>query len=76
MNEEFRVRIDPELLRQTRRVSKEIGTTPAQLVRLLFAQVVKRRAIPFPALADSPEAEVLGSAQRRSKLWDEMDKAQ
>jgi antitoxin component of RelBE/YafQ-DinJ toxin-antitoxin module len=45
--EEFRVRIDPKLLRETKRVAEEIGTTPGDLVRMLFAHVVKLRALPF-----------------------------
>jgi addiction module RelB/DinJ family antitoxin len=71
--EEFRVRIDRKLAKEARRVAEEIGTTPGEVVRLLFAEMVKRRAIPFPLQADSPEAEVLGSAGRRAKLWDFMN---
>ena len=71
--EEFRVRIDRDLARQVRRVAEEIGTSPGEVVRMLFAQMVKRRAIPFPLQADSPEGEILGPAERRVKLWDEMD---
>jgi antitoxin component of RelBE/YafQ-DinJ toxin-antitoxin module len=70
--EEFRVRVDRKLIGEARRVAEEIGTSPGELVRLLFAQLVKRRAVPFPLQADSPEGEVLGSAERRSKLWDAM----
>jgi antitoxin component of RelBE/YafQ-DinJ toxin-antitoxin module len=71
--EEFRVRIDRDLARQVRRVAEEIGTSPGEVVRMLFAQMVKRRAIPFPLQADSPEGEILGPAERRAKLWDAMD---
>jgi addiction module RelB/DinJ family antitoxin len=71
--EEFRVRIDRKLAAEARRIAEEIGTTPGEVVRLLFTQMVKRRAIPFPLQADSPEAEVLGSKERRAKLWDLMD---
>ncbi len=71
--EEFRVRVDRSLARRARQVAEEIGTTPGEIVRLLFAQLVKRRAIPFPLQADSPEAEVLGSSKRRAKLWDAMN---
>jgi antitoxin component of RelBE/YafQ-DinJ toxin-antitoxin module len=71
--EEFRVRIDRKLANEARRVTEEIGTTPGVVVRLLFAQLVKRRAIPFPLPADSPEGEVLGPAERRSKMWDAMN---
>src|ERR1035438_2511062 len=41
--EEFRVRIDRKLAREARRVAEEIGTTPGEVVRLLFTQLVKRR---------------------------------
>ena len=71
--EEFRVRIDRALASKARQVTEEIGTTPGAVIRLLFAQMVKRRAIPFPLQADSPEAEVLGPAARRSKMWDAMN---
>jgi len=71
--EEFRVRIDRALVREAKRVAEEMGTTPGDIVRMLFAQLVKRRAIPFPLQADSPESEVLGSAKRRAELWDKMD---
>ncbi len=71
--QEFRVRIDRRLVKEAKRVAAEIGTTPGEVVRLLFAQMVKRRAIPFPLQADSPEGAVLGPAERRAKLWDEMD---
>jgi addiction module RelB/DinJ family antitoxin len=71
--EEFRVRTDRNLARQARRVAEEISTSPGEAVRMLFAQMVKRRAIPFPLQADSPEDEVLGSAKRRTELWDAMN---
>jgi addiction module RelB/DinJ family antitoxin len=71
--EEFRVRIDKVLVRQAKRVAAEIGTTPGDVVRLVFAQMVKRRAIPFPLQADSPEDEVLGPPARRGQIWDQME---
>jgi antitoxin component of RelBE/YafQ-DinJ toxin-antitoxin module len=71
--EEFRVRIDPKLLRQARQVAEEIGTSAGEVVRLLFVQMVKRRTIPFPLNADSPETELLGPARRRAELWDAMN---
>lgn len=57
---------------KARAVAKEIGTTPGEVVRLMFAQMVKRRAIPFPLQADSPEDDVLTSTKRRAQLWDEL----
>jgi len=53
-------------------VAKEIGTSPGEVVRLMFTQMVKRRAIPFRLSADSPEDEVLGPVHRRAAMWDEL----
>ncbi len=72
----FRCRIERTLLRKATRVAEEIGTTPGEVVRLLFVQLVKRRTIPFPLTADTPEAEVLSPAQRRAELWNQMDEGQ
>jgi antitoxin component of RelBE/YafQ-DinJ toxin-antitoxin module len=69
----FRARVDRKLNDEARRVAEEIGTSPGELVRLLFTQLVKRRAVPFPLQADTPESEVLGPAERRSKMWDAMN---
>ncbi len=72
MTEVFQCRVDRRLVVQAKKVAKEIGTTPGEIVRLMFAQMVKRRAIPFPLQADSPEDEVLPPAKRRGQLWDEL----
>ena len=64
-------RIDPELKRQAEAVLEEIGLKPRAALELFYKQIVKRRAIPFPVKADSPEDEVLTSAVRRNALADE-----
>jgi addiction module RelB/DinJ family antitoxin len=71
--EMFRCRVDRDLIKKANRVAKDIGTTPGEIVRLLFKQLVKRRAIPFPLQADAPEDEILRPAKRRSEIWDEME---
>ena len=73
MTEVFRVRLERDLIREANQVAEEIGTSPGEVVRLLFRQMVKRRAIPFPLQADTPESEVLSSSQRRSEMWDAMN---
>ena len=62
--------MDRDLIRRANKVAEEIGTSPGEVVRLMFTQMVKRRAIPFPLQAETPESEVLSTAERRSKLWD------
>ena len=64
-------RIDPELKRQAEAVLEEIGLKPKAALELFYKQIIKRRAIPFPVKADSPEDEVLSSAERRNSLADE-----
>jgi DNA-damage-inducible protein J len=64
-------RIDPELKRQAEAVLEEIGLKPRAALELFYKQIVKRRAIPFPLTADTPEDEVLSSAVRRNALADE-----
>lgn len=71
MTEIFRVRVEKPLLREVSKVAEEIGTTPGEVVRLLFKQMAKRRAIPFPLQADAPEDEIFSSAKRRNALADE-----
>ncbi len=64
-------RIDPELKRQAEAVLEEIGLKPRAALELFYKQIIKRRAIPFPVQADSPEDEVLSPATRRNTLADE-----
>ncbi len=64
-------RIDPELKRQAEAVLEEIGLKPRAALELFYKQIIKRRAIPFPVQADSPEDEVLSAAARRNSLADE-----
>jgi addiction module RelB/DinJ family antitoxin len=72
MTDIFRVRIDRKLLAQTSRVAEQMGTTPGEIVRLLFTQVVKRRAIPFSVSAD-PKKDDLVDVRRRNKVLRELD---
>ena len=67
------MRVERELIREANQVAEEMGTSPGEIVRLMLKQMVKRRAIPFPVQADAPESEVLSSAKRRAKMWDEMN---
>ncbi len=71
MSATTRNRIHPTLKRQAEAVLEEMGLDPHAAMQLFYKQIVKRRAIPFPVKADSPEDEVLASAKRRNALADE-----
>jgi addiction module RelB/DinJ family antitoxin len=64
-------RIDSKLKRQAEAVLEEIGLKPRAALELYYKQIVKRRAIPFPVQADTPEDDILGPAARRNALADE-----
>jgi addiction module RelB/DinJ family antitoxin len=71
MTDMFRCRIERKLIAQASKVADEIGTTPGEVVRLLFKQMVKRRKIPFPLQAHPLEDEMLSSRERRAAMMDD-----
>jgi addiction module RelB/DinJ family antitoxin len=57
MTEQVRYRIDRRLVKEAEEVCDELGVSPSQVVSMLFAQLVRLRALPFrpsefPALED------------------------
>jgi addiction module RelB/DinJ family antitoxin len=68
MTEIFRVRVDRQLLDEASRVAEEIGTSPGEVVRILFKQMVKRRSVPFALSADAPLHDVVDVARRNEIL--------
>jgi addiction module RelB/DinJ family antitoxin len=71
MTDIFRVRIERDLVKKATKVAGEIGTTPGEIVRMLFTQLVKRRAIPFDLKADADDR--LIDVQRRNKILRDLD---
>ena len=72
MTEIFRVRVERKLMADASRVAREIGTSPGELVRILFAQLVKRRSVPFDLVADAA-GEGLVDKERRNQVLRELD---
>ena len=67
MTELFRCRVERKLLADATQVSREIGTSPGEIVRMLFVQLVKRRALPFSATANGTDG-VIDVARRNQVL--------
>jgi addiction module RelB/DinJ family antitoxin len=74
MTETFRCRVDRKLLAEATRVAEQIGTSPGEIVRMLFTQLVKRRQLPFAPSAN--RADELVDVQRRNRIWRELDDAE
>jgi addiction module RelB/DinJ family antitoxin len=70
MTEMFRCRVDKELLQEAHQISKQMGTSTAELVRIFMKALVKNRTLPFVPKADTEEDEVLGPIQRRREMLD------
>jgi addiction module RelB/DinJ family antitoxin len=68
MTDIFRVRIERKLLAKTSRVAEQMGTTPGEIVRLLFTQVVKRKRIPFSVSAGNDRDELVDVGRRNRVL--------
>ncbi len=44
---QINVKIDPALKRDTEKILKELGLNTSELIKILFRQVVMRKAVPF-----------------------------
>ncbi len=71
MTDIFRVRVERKLIRQANKVAEEIGTTPGEIVRMLFTQLVRQKAIPFNLSARKNDD--LQDTERRNRILRELD---
>ena len=55
--EQLRIRVPAARARKVRAILKDLGTDPGSLINMLYAQVVKQRAIPFRVADTDPETE-------------------
>ena len=54
-------------------MAAEMGTSPGELVRIMFKQLVRRRAIPFPLAAEGNSESDLVNVNRRNEIWRQFD---
>ncbi len=66
----FRCRVEKSLLQEAHKVSKQMGTSTAELVRMFMKALVKQRTLPFVPKAETEEDEMLGPIQRRRTMLD------
>ena len=71
----FRCRVDSRLLDQAQAVAADLGTSTSEIIRMCLKQLVKRRAIPFPVQAETPEDEVLTPLKRRAAMLKELSES-
>lgn len=72
MTEMLRVRVERKLRREAEKVCSDMGTTSGDVIRMMFKQLVKRKTIPFPIQAETPEDEVTGPRRRRAAIMGQL----
>jgi addiction module RelB/DinJ family antitoxin len=70
MTEMFRCRVEKDLLEEAHRISKEMGTSTSELVRIFLKAMVKSGQLPFAPNATTEEDDVLGPISRRREMLD------
>ena len=66
----FRCRVEKDLLDEAHRISKEMGTSTSELVRIFLKAMVKAGQLPFTPKVTTEEDEVLGPVTRRREMLD------
>ena len=51
----LRARVDPQRMARVEKILRRLGLTPTQAVNMLFAQIERRRAIPFAVAMDNSD---------------------
>lgn len=68
----LRARIDPRRKTAAEAVLKKLGVTPTQAINMLYAQIVRRKAIPFPVSIDD-DTDILPPLAHVAEVWGRLD---
>lgn len=68
----LRTRMDPRRKARVEKILVALGLTSSQAVNLFFAQIERRKAIPF-ALNLEDNSDILPPIQQVAKIWDSLD---
>jgi len=68
----LRTRMNSRRKARVEKILEGLGLTPSQAVNLFFAQIERRKAIPF-ALALDDRADILPPIEQVAKVWDGLD---
>ena len=68
----LRTRIDPRRKARVEKILDQLGVTPTQAVNMLFAQIERRKAIPF-SVAIEDDRDVVPPIEHVARVWNELD---
>jgi addiction module RelB/DinJ family antitoxin len=68
----LRTRIDPRRKARVEKILDQLGMTPTQAVNMLFAQIERRKAIPFP-VAIEDNGDIMPPVEHIASVWGGLD---
>ena len=68
----LRARIDPRRKARVEKILDQLGMTPTQAVNMFYAQIERRKAIPFPVSAED-NRDVVPPVEHVAREWDGLD---
>ena len=69
----FRCRVEKPLLARANSVTKSLGTSTAEMVRVFVTEIARTGKV--PVRLDTAKNDNLLDIQRRNKIWSELDDA-
>ena len=69
----FRCRVEKPLLAKANAVTKSLGTSTAEMVRIFVTEIARTGKV--PVRLDTSKDDNLLDVQRRNKIWSELDDA-
>ena len=67
-----RARIDPRRKARVEKILDQLGVTPTQAVNMLYAQIERRKAIPFPVAVED-NSDVVPPIEHGARVWGGLD---
>jgi addiction module RelB/DinJ family antitoxin len=68
----LRTRIDPRRKARVEKILNQLGMTSTQAVNMLFAQIERRKALPF-AVTSEDNSDISPPIEHVAKVWNELD---
>src|SRR6266536_2994791 len=68
----LRIRIDPRRKARVEKILDQLGMTSTQAVNMFFAEIERRKAIPFPVAIDH-NSDIAPPIEHVAKVWDDLD---
>ena len=69
----FRCRVEKPLLKKADAVTKSLGTSTAEMVRIFVTEIARTGKV--PVRLETANTDHLLDVQRRNKIWSELDDA-